>query len=360
MAKFKTPGQKRKSFVRGLCIALFLVITLVGTAGFEYIFADALKPAWKESYTPADAVVTSKEYAEEEYVGRKGKTKTRDVYTLYYQFNAGGQTVEGSTTISESDYLGYSEGDAVAVGYDGEEPYLNNDTVANIQKSNARNIHVQALTKVAPVSGSVAYVLYLFLLLTFVRESKDAMPEGFFTENSWLDVDDGYLVAVADGVLQSFKIDKKKVAAVQDAYQSGADFETLKGLAKASKLISVPLNEVTGIESAFNSDVLTIHQGDDDHSFEFLNRAMKAHALNEIKKYLPEALSHQRQQKARIMAALPSIIVLSLLLALIVYFDNVVAGIIVGVFAVYMVLPKTLSHLLNPYIVDTWSAPKAA
>ena len=60
------------------------------------------------------------------------------------------------------------------------------------------------------------------------------------------------------------------------------------------------------------------------------------------------------------MAALPSIIVLSLLLALIVYFDNVVAGIIVGVFAVYMVLPKTLSHLLNPYIVDTWSAPKAA
>lgn len=358
MAKFKTSGQKRKSLVRALCISLFLISTTIVCFGFVSFMGDDFNRGWKESYTAAEATVVNKELTEEEYSGRKGRTKTRDVYTLDYTFENQGEVAEGSARISESDYLSYSVGDTLAIGYDKEDPFTNNDTVASIQTDLNRSIYVDLLIKVAPVSAGICYFLYLILGLVFVRESKDAMPQGFFTENSWLDVDDGYHVALENGELISFKIDKKCIGAVQDSYQDGESTQALIDAGKASKLIRIPLSEVNGLESEYNSDVLNIRHGENNHTIEFLNRAVKAHALEAIKKYIPDTMTHSNEQKARIKAAMPSLVVMGLMIMAIVYFNDLTLGLILGAFAMFMILPKLVTHLSNPYIVDSWQAPQ--
>ncbi len=353
MPKHKSPGQKRKGIVRTVSVLFFLVATYAASTLLAR-FNDAAYE-WTGDHQVIAATVTQLTYEEEEYRNLKGRKRTKDVYYVDYEFEADGSVYDNSVEVDASLYSTLEEGGEVLVWYATEDPWTN-DIGQNVEEALASDNTIGNMLGVAPYTGPASYFLYWLLSLLFVRESKKAMPEGFFTDSSWLDIDDKYIVALNGNTLVYFKFDEKHATRVQDAYQEGASVSELVKLSRASEVTEIPLVAVEKVSSDHNSDVITVTQAGEDHSVEFLNPAVKAHALERIKPLLPGSLDYDRKERTRLQAAMPAMGLLGVLAAAIAYTDLVLLNLLFGFIIIFFVAPRMISRLLDPTITETWTA----
>lgn len=351
MAKFKSPGQKRKGIVRIFSFILFLVATYGASLILGYFNNTMLK--WVDNHKEVNANVIAQSVESETYRNRKGRERTRDVYYLEYSFKADGEEFFNSVTVDEEQYSNYQIGSDIAVWYAADNP--NTSEYKNtIQKSVANNNTVGNMFGVVPYTAPGILFVYWVLTLIFVRESTKVLPEGFYTENSWLDIDDNYIVAIDNTDLVFFDIDAKQTSTVQEAYQNNASIEELIAISKSSKFKRVPINEITAVASAHNSDVFVVTHGEDEHSVEFLNQTVKAHALNALKQHMPTELEYQKSEKTRLQAVVPSLLLFVLLIAIVVLADIFVLNLLLGLLILIKVLPRMVVRLMDPTVTELW------
>lgn len=352
MPKLKSPGQKRKKWVRVIAILIFIVATCAASLLAKMINDESL--SWVADHVAVQGVVTERSYEREEYRNRKGRKRYRDVYQLSYEFTAAGETYSNWVSVGESLYENMEEGGTVTIWHASDDPYIN-DLKENVESrvsgsDSAGNI-VSAITFTAPT----CLFLYWLLNLLFVREPKNALPEGFYTENTWLDIDDNYLVMLDGSDLVFFNIDKKHSSDAQEAYQNNASLEALMAASKSSNFKRIPLPEITELLSHHNSDVFVIEHGDDTHTVEFLNRTVKAHALERVKPFIPETLVYSKKERSRLQAAVPSSLVLTILIAIGYFVDSLLLNLALGFIAIVWVVPTIISRLIDPTVTEKWS-----
>ncbi|MCP4322877.1 MAG: hypothetical protein GY787_13725 [Alteromonadales bacterium] len=351
MAKHKSPGQKRKGIVRIISLLLFLGATYIASTFINSLNTDELK--WVDEHKEAVGNIKLLNQYEEEYRTLKGRTRYRDIYEMSYSFTVAAEEYENTTTISKTTYSSSQVGENVTIWYASNNPYTN-DTKNNVESAVSDNDAAGNIFAAIPYTGPAGLFIYWLLNLIFVRESKKALPEGFYTETSWLDIDDNYIVAIDNSDLVFFDIEAKQASDVQEAYQNNAPLEELIAISKSSKFKRIPFTEITEIESDHNSDVFTITHGEDSHSVEFLNQTVKAHALEAVKKQIPASLEYTKKERTRLQAAVPSFIFLAVLALIAVVADIFILNVVIGFIGIIWVLPKIFSRLIDPTITEKW------
>lgn len=353
--KILSPGQKKR---RTISIVM-VVLTLVAAAVVAVIPTAAEKEARQLEQQHASATATVNAVTDEvsEYRGRKGRKITEHEYSTDYQFTLDGEQVDGHTIISASEYEALNEGDSLEVWFPEGQPEL------AMPKMVADRLAVS--TPVDRVRPYVSWILMIagaitgVLMLLFGREPKGVLPEGFYSENGWLDVDDKYLVYLTDSHLYSVSIDKKQVGTMQKLYQSGASIDQL--LANAGdKYVGIPLSAITEVESHFHKDTIDvtyqIEGKSDSESLEFLNPAVKRHAAERIAKALPGNLNREDVQKTRLQSAMPALVVTALLAAAIFFVDNRLVDF--GAILLLLLSVKVLlTRLFKPVALTRWLLP---
>lgn len=347
----KSPGQKRKKIVLISVMILFVISTYFAGKLVGFISDSSL--AWVENHGVAAATVTELLQEEEEYRNSKGRKRTRQAYYLSYTFTVDDEVIENQVYVDSNQFDNLEQGNEISVWYDNQD-YYTNDTQENVEEEMSGNTTEGNMFSAAIYTAPVAMFLYWLLSLIFVRESKKALPEGFYTENSWLDVDDNYLVALDGSDLVYFDIDKNKVSDIQEAYQKGADLEELIGNSKSAKFKRIPLGEISELVSHHNSDVINIEHNDDSHSIEFLNQTVKAHALERITKHIPTTLSYNKQERTRLQAIVPTLLWLITLIVIAYFVDHIVLTVLFGFYVIISVLPKMISRFIDPTVTESW------
>lgn len=352
----KSPGQKRKGIVRIVTIIIFIASTYGASLVFEAVSKNALK--WVKSHQEITATVAELIQEEEQYRGRKGRKRYRDIYKISYSFSVGGNDYFNTVEVSSSEYSRYKKGNNIGVWYSDNNPEIN-DTKINIISNIENNNPASNLFGAVPYTGPICLFLYWLLQIIFVRESKKALPTGFYTETSWLDIDDNYVVALDNSDLVYFNINEKKAKSVQEAYQSDASLEELIQKSNSSNVKRVPLDGITELSSDHNSDVIYIKHNEKSHSIEFLNQTVKAHALDRIKKLIPESLDYDKKERSRIQAAIPATIFLAVLVAIGAYFNIFLLSVAIGFIGLVWVVPKIISRLIDPTVTEKWILAEA-
>jgi hypothetical protein len=352
MSTLKSPGQKKKEIARVITFIMFFIITGFAYMGVSYVNTKSID--WTKNHIETIGSITNLNWVEEEYRSSKRRTSTRDIYQITYTFQANGMILENTQKIDGALFSELSESDPVTIWYADDDIYTNN-LKSNLILRKVENNSTNNIISVLPFTlGGTLFIYYLMSFL-FVRESKNSLPEGFYTESTWLDVDDNYLVAIDGNDLVFFDIDKKQSNKVQKLYQKNTSLEEMIAVSKSSKFNRIPISEINEVSSRHNSDTITIEHKEKTHSVEFLNQALKAHALDRIKLLIPSNLSHKTNEKTRIQAALPAII-LAIILSSAIYFSSIfIINIIIGFLIITKVVPTIISRLLDPTITEEWT-----
>lgn len=357
MAKIKSPGQKRKGIVRIVAVVILIIASYAGSLVYAKI--KNLETAWVADHRQVHANVTELTQETVEYRNLKGRLRHREVYQVSYEFMVDGDEYGNTIEVGHAAYEALAVGSPISVWYASGDPALN-DSQSNVQATMDSNNTVENMIDVAPYTIPGTLVVYWLLMIVFVRESKNALPEGFYTENSWLDIDDKYVVWLDGEDLVYFNFDDKRADAVQDAYQNGAGLEELLVTSKAGKFKRVSLPGVTCLTSAHNSDVMVIEVGEERHTIEFLNRTVKAEALDRIKPHIPDNLQHGRVEKTRLQAAMPWIVTLAVMIAGLFYFEMFLVQLAIGFAVMVWIVPKIFSRLAEPTVIESWTQAEDA
>jgi len=352
----RSPGQKRKLIVQGVSLFVFLIITYFASQYYGKIHNDSL--AWTKNSYPVLGTVVGLNSEEEEYRNRKGRKRTETLYYLQYRVQIDGESYEEFSEITHSFYNSLAVDDSVDVIVSQSGEYF--DLKANVDEAKASNNLLGYAIKVGIFTAPACLFLYYILSVIFVREAANSLPEGFYNNNSWLDIDDFYLIWLADNQLISVKFDKNEVSKVQNAYQKQSTLDEIVSLIKKPKVITIPLDEITEVTSKHNSDVLSISVGDADHSIEFLNQAVKHHALDQIKTLLPQHLIHTTNKKTRFMAVFPWLVVAGICAGIMFFLGKSILSMLLALFVIVKVLPKLIARLISPTVVQTWQVPEVS
>jgi hypothetical protein len=364
MAKRRSPGQKRKLLIR----VSMIVLAVVGLAAAYYIKGPEQVAAIQlvKQHNSAQATVASLEETEEEYRNLKGRKKTRTVYSLSYTYDVNGTRYEHDQSIGYGEYNALEGHETLEVWYaegkpDSAKPQL---IIENLAREDGLE---RALFDVAPKLIPALLVLNFILSLLFGREPKGKLPEGFYTENSWLDVEDDRLIVLDGSHVLSLSFDKKQRSKVQEIYQRGG----LNGnfleeiLAKVeTKRTLVDLNTVSKVTSEHYDDVirLTYNDGGKDQtlSLEFLSATVKAHALQRIARALPATLNMNVEKLTRLQAARVALVVAVVSTGVAYYFlDHIWVVGLLGLLSLYA-LKVGVARLIDPTITTTFSGDAVA
>jgi hypothetical protein len=355
--KILSPGQKKRRWI----IAIMVSLTLAVSALIACLPTAAEREArmLEQSHDMATATLTAVTDEVSEYTGRKGRRMTEHDYSADYDFALQGEQLSGHAALSAAEYRALNEGEQIEIWFPKDQPAL------SMPKMVADRLAVSTpIDRLSPYIRWIlpaAAALTTLMLFLFGREPKGVLPEGFYTENSWLDVDDKYLVYLTDDHLYSISIGKNEVGAIQRLYQNGATIDKL--LAEAGgKHVSIPLAAISEVESHFHKDTLEVTyvvDGKTDYeTLEFLNPAVKRHAAEQIGKALPPHMNREDVQKGRLQSALPALIV-SLVLGAAIYFVHSTLVHIIAILLLLWCLKVVLTRLLRPVALTRWSLPVA-
>lgn len=350
MAIIKSPGQKRKTRAQIIVVVFFLAVAFIVASATEFFAQSNLK--WVDGAASTNATVTSISEETEEYRNRKGRKRYRERVWLEYKFEAEGVTVSERVDVSNVLEIPSMDKNMVVLYQPGnpQKHKLEYQVNSTLNEKGLLSYVISTL----PFSGGAAYVLYIVLNLLWVKESKKTLPEGFYNETSWLDVDDKYVVAVDNGNLICFDIHKKRVRDVQEAFQSDESVDKLIQLSKHSSMISVPLTEVTKVSTDHNSDVIYITHDETEHALEFLNVKVKTHALKRIIFSIPGAKEYNKRERTRVEATRLSFFGLVIVLAGAWFIDHFITYIIAGFILVIWLIPSFCTQLFDPSTTRSW------
>ncbi|TAA46960.1 MULTISPECIES: hypothetical protein [Corallincola] len=351
MPQYKSPGQKRKRWVQIIALMIFIAASYAGSLFMQKFHNQQL--AWTDDHQVVAATVTGLDAEDEEYRNLKGRLRHRTVYYLTYEFNVDEISYENMVEISAYEFEQLTLNTQVDVWYATTSPNIN-DTADNVNSDLSSNDDIGNTIDVLPYTGPASLFIYWVMTFIFVKESKKALPKGFYTETSWLDIDDNYLVALDGNDLVMFDIDGKQASKVQSSYQNGASIEELMAISKSDKFKRIPLSEIKELVSDHNSDVLTIEWGEESESVEFLNQTVKAHALERIQPLLSNELQYHKLEKSRLGAATPALILLAIFTA-IAYFASIFwLTALIGFICLVKVIPRIIVRLWDPTVRQSW------
>ncbi|MEO4049173.1 hypothetical protein AAFN46_19065 [Pseudomonas sp. CAU 1711] len=359
MAKtLRSPGQKRKLWIRSSMIAL----ALLGLTLAYFIKGPAQVAAIQLSkhHGTAEAAISALDQSEEEYRGRKGRKKTRQVYTVSYEYAVNDVQFQQQHDLSAGQYDALLGKQTVTVWFAEQKP---EEAIPQIVvEQQAHESAVERVIDAAPYVIGVALLLNIVLTLLFGREPKGKLPDGFYTANSWLDIEDHRLVMLNGQQLVSISFDSKQADNVQRLYQSGADLAAILGQVPCKQKV-IDLSTVSKVSSEHFRDTIdlkfSVDGKESSESLEFLSATVKEHALKQIARALPERLRMSVEKLTRLQAARPALIVALLSSGALYYFDNALA--LAGCALVLLwALKVLLQRLLDPTVIITFSAQEPA
>lgn len=360
MSRIKSVGQKRKTRVRVISVLIGLTLLAAGT-WMKSIYSRGAILILK-NHEVAEAIISDLKHVEM----RISKKSTKDMYSLTYTFEAEGASWENTDMISYLEYESLEGKKNVSVFYVKNNPEVNGTEISlRIDAATSNSMHAISVG-IWVVPGT--YFLYLFLSLIFVREPKGVLPEGFYTENSWLDVDDHYLVCLQDLKILIFKFEKEQSNKVQKYYQKGESLESIS-LSVKGDISTIDLDKISVVESRHYSDVLSVthQQLEEDNkdemeevvtSVEFISAAAKEHALGYIIPLLSTTLKKNVERQTRIRSSAAGLIWSLLAGGLIYYFSENLFAILAGAITLFFALPSFFSRLVDPVIITTWKTPE--
>jgi len=212
------------------------------------------------------------------------------------------------------------------------------------------------LKTIVPYTASFSFTVFGIFAFIFARESNKVLPKGFYTKSSWLDIKHNSLVAISNNELVFVEVEDNKMGAVQDAYQKGEPFDALVELSGASEHSRLPLKEVTNLNSEHNEHYMKVEHDDKTYTVDFMTPLVKVHALQSVRKFLPDSLDYSKIKKTRIQAVIPSLIAF-LVLAVIVYFvESFTVNFVLVALGVFAILPGAVKSLISPPIVESWKS----
>tara|TARA_R110002126_G_scaffold75469_28_gene188460 strand:- start:16324 stop:17436 length:1113 start_codon:yes stop_codon:yes gene_type:complete len=364
---YKSIAQQRKFKLR-LMIIVLTVVALLAVAWFKGLSSEKAARL-VASHQVAQATVLSLQHKQI----KAGKTDERDfknIYSLQYQFNANGNTFEKTLLLTSYDYESLQGIEQLEVWYDPANPQHNSTEKLLKAKARSSSFTWRLISAALFVIPAMLF-LFKFIAFFYVREPKGTLPTGFYTDSSWLDIEDNCLAAIDNNTLRVAKFDKKKVDKVQDLYQSATPFSDIISAVKAEETL-VPLPQVTLIESKHYDDQISLEwlDGEEEHDIrvQFLSVAVKEHALAQISALLPAKLTLQVIPKTRAQSAAAGaigVIIGALLVAAAIFYEFSGKNLDIVLFAfggliLYFALPAMISRLLDPTVVKSWSAESAS
>jgi len=353
MAKFRSPGQKRKRNIRTGCILL----VIIGLALAYFIKGPGQVAAIKlqESHQSAKVAIVDLREVEEEYRNRKGRKKYRNVVFLDYRYEAEGQTFNKTEKFSENDFFAIRDVSIPEVWY--ELGKAESAKFAARVKADATRTSMQRLINVGMIVIPTAFVLNILLSFFFGREPKGFMPEGFYTENSWLDIEDNYLVVLNNEHIDVISFDNKSADNMQKLYQDNASFETILAEVKI-KTTKISLDSIVNIESDHYKDTINIdymQDGEEEsRSLEFLSATVKAHALEKIAAKLSPDLTIDEKQFTRFNAAKWRLLGAGIFVGLTFYFSETSFVLVIGLLISSYLLKSSIARLFDPTHRTRW------
>lgn len=347
----KSPAQRKKRRIRLGVAVLALALIAIGSLGKGSHSVEAREVI--EHHDVGQATVTNLEHKEVKYKLRR-RTRISDVYTLEYTFQVDGKSHPRTLPIDEASFLLLQGKKELDVWYKPGQPEASAPESVWRSRAAETSFLGNALgLGVIIVPG--AFIVQMFLVFFFAREPKGAVPEGFVTETSWLDIDDHKLV-VLDGehlVIASFN--SKRSKEVQAAYQRGAELSLLLKEGESRDPARVPIASITGIETRHHADDFTLTFGGDGKtvSADFLTPAVKDHALQRLTARLP--LKRTDEQLTRMQGVMPSGIGLVICAALGWFLQTNVALMALASLAGLFALKILVTRLIDPPLVSRWS-----
>lgn len=215
------------------------------------------------------------------------------------------------------------------------------------------------LSFLVPIAALMTYYLRKVIKTIYVRETAE-LAKGFYTERSWLDIDDKVLVSVEGNDVSFFEIPEFALSDVQSEYQKRASFEKLLETAgvKRSKVITIAMAAVEKMSSSHKKDTIDIELGEDFHSLEFLNVKMKQHALTRFQLLLDNKMTYRKTKPSRLRATLPWFVTLFVFAVIMFLIHNPYAWAILAAIGFFMILPKMLRELIDPTQLEIWELPE--
>ena len=339
----KTHGQKRRQRINIIAVLAFMITTAAAAVIYQGIMSSAYD--WVNSRVETTGVVTALISEEEEYRNSRGRLRTATYYYADYTFEVDDELIESSAELSSGLYGSLSEGDNIEVWYAQDDPYLH-EIAANVENGQ-KTSPVSALMAIGPFTLGFAFGLRALLLFFFGRESRKKLAEGFYTENSWLDVDDRKLVLLSADKFVTAKFEEKHSSDLTRVFQSGASHNELLAMFTKDQIKQAHMHDVTHMKSRHDNDVIELTAGEDILTLDFLNIGTKEHALERIVKTLPAEFSISEQKRSRLRSAMPRLIVYGVLAAMGVAAGMFAVWLIVGVVMLYMA-PQLIRRLLDP------------
>lgn len=348
MAANKSTGQKKQTRAMAIVVVSFVVMVFVAATLAKYVALGSLE--WVADAAKATAVVIGVNEENEEYRDNRGRKRYR--VWLAYQFDAEGQTITGKTDVSTVPKLSRTDQELVIL-YQPGNPQKHTFEY-HVKSTLSKKGLLPYVISTLPFTGGAAYFLHIILALLWVRKSTVILPEGFYKEDRWLDVDDKYVVGIDQGDLVYFDIHKKRVKEVQQAFQEGKPMSELVQLGQYRSLVTMPLSDITKVVTDHNSDVIYVTHNGTEHRVEFLNVKVKAHALKRILRKIPHSKQYEKRERSRLNAVKMSLIGSLLVIGAAWYFDHSGSYVIAVFVLVAWLVPTFLSRLLDPHTTRTW------
>lgn len=359
MAKTRSPGQKRKLWIHSSMV----VLVLLGLTLAYFIKGPAQVAAIERTkhHVAAEATITSLDVTEEEYRGRKGRKKTREVYSVSYEYTVNGVQYQQQHSLSAGEYDDLSGKESLQVWFAEQKP--EEATPQIVVEHQAHESAVERVFDAVPFVIGLALLLDIVLVLLFGREPKGKLPEGFYTANSWLDVEDDRLVVLDGQNLVSVSFDSKQTDTVQELYQSGAGLAAIVAQVPSKQKV-IDLSTVSKVRSEHFRDTIhltfSVDGKENSESLEFLSATVKEHALKQIARALPASLRMNVEKRTRLQAARPSLITMLLSAAALYYFlGNLLAVAGCGLVTLWA-LKIAVQRLLDPTVIITFGGDEPA
>ncbi|MDP5137660.1 DUF3592 domain-containing protein [Rheinheimera baltica] len=359
---YKSVAQQRKVKLR-LIIAVLGILALFAVAWIKGISSEKAAKLIA-SHQVAQATVLSLQHNQIK-AAKTDEQDYKNIYSLQYQFTANGNTYEKTLLLSSFDYESFQGIEQIEVWYDPSNPQ-HNSTEKELKKKAKTSSFTLRLVSAAIFVFPAMLFLFKFIAFFYVREPKGALPIGFYTDTSWLDIEDYCLTEIENDTLRVAKFDKKKVSKVQSLYQSGTAFSEIVAAVKADETL-VPLNKVSLLESKHYKDQISIEWQDNDEEHDirvqFLSVAAKEHALARISALIPGSLVHQVVARGPVQSASASfvgVILGAAVIATAMLYEFSGKNLDVVLFAfggliIYFALPSMIARLLDPTVITSWS-----
>lgn len=356
--KFKTPGQIRKLKIKLSCFALAFTCLVLAyfTPGPAQLSAIELQ----QDHLSAPITITAINEVEEESRGRRGRKTIKNVIYLDYQYQAENQTFKNTITFSEGDFMAFQNISEPEVWF--HKGDARNAKLAGKVKADAAKKPIQRVFSVGMIALPILYVLNIILGLLFGREPKGYMPEGFYTEDSWLDIEDNYLIKLKNNNINIVAFDKKMANTIQTRYQNCDPFDDVIKEISVKQTI-IPLDSITCIESDHFRDTIYIEYATKDEeeskSLEFLNATVKAHALEKISEKLSTDFSRSDKQFTRFDATKWRLVLAMTFAAITFYYADMIVVLVIGTIASLYFVKSLFARLIDPTLRTKWTRQEA-